>query len=75
MKLEDAMFTALVQDRADFVQLFLDNGVSLKKFLTIHRLRDLYDDVCTDCFIPFSVKKCLHWIIYTSILLATTLHL
>ena len=54
MKLEDAMFTALVQDRADFVQLFLDNGVSLKKFLTIHRLRDLYDDVCTDCFFPFS---------------------
>ena len=45
MRLDDAMFTALVQDRTDFVQLFLDNGVDLKRFLTIRRLRDLYDDV------------------------------
>ena len=41
------MFTALVQDRVDFVQLFLDNGVDPKRFLTIVRLRDLYDDVST----------------------------
>lgn len=45
MDLYEAMFTALVQDRVDFVQLFLDNGVNLSKFLTVRRLRDLYSDV------------------------------
>lgn len=45
MNLYEAMHTALVQDRTDFVQLFLDNGVDLKRFLSIRRLRDLYDDV------------------------------
>ncbi|CAL1535900.1 unnamed protein product [Lymnaea stagnalis] len=40
--LYDAMFTALVQDRADFVQLFLDNGVDLRKFLTVKTLWNLY---------------------------------
>ena len=45
MDLYETMFTALVQDRVDFVQLFMDNGVDLKRFLTVQRLRDLYDDV------------------------------
>ena len=45
MDLYEAMFTALVQDRMDFVQLFIDNGVDLKRFLTVRKLRDLYDDV------------------------------
>ena len=45
MNLHSAMATALVQNRVDFVKLFLDSGVSLSRFLTIRRLRDLYDDV------------------------------
>ncbi|KAI8729643.1 transient receptor potential cation channel subfamily M member 5 [Biomphalaria glabrata] len=40
--LYDAMFTALVQDRPDFVHLFLDNGVDLRKFLTVKTLWNLY---------------------------------
>lgn len=61
MNLYDAMFTALVQDRADFVQLFLDNGVDLKRFLTIRRLRDLYDDVCvTASFFQYSLNSSLN---------------
>lgn len=40
--LYDAMFTALVQDKPEFVQLFLDNGVDIKKFLTIGTLLNLY---------------------------------
>ncbi|GFO31362.1 transient receptor potential cation channel subfamily m member 2-like [Plakobranchus ocellatus] len=40
--LYDAMFTALVQNRPDFVQLFLDSGVDLKKFLTVKTLWNLY---------------------------------
>lgn len=45
VNLYEAMFTALVQDRIDFVQLFLDCGVDLKRFLTKLNLRELYDDV------------------------------
>ncbi|KAL3875816.1 hypothetical protein ACJMK2_033731, partial [Sinanodonta woodiana] len=37
-----AMFTALVQDKVDFIQLFLDCGVSFSRFLTIHTLWNLY---------------------------------
>lgn len=43
--LYDAMFTALVQDRPDFVHLFLDNGVDLRKFLTVKTLWNLYCNV------------------------------
>ncbi|CAL1535907.1 unnamed protein product [Lymnaea stagnalis] len=40
--LHEEMFTALVQDKTDFVQLFLDNGVDIKKFLKIKTLWKLY---------------------------------
>ena len=43
--LYDAMFTALVQERVDFVQLFMDGGVELKTFLTLDRLHALYNTV------------------------------
>ncbi|XP_076450410.1 transient receptor potential cation channel subfamily M member-like 2 [Babylonia areolata] len=46
--LYDAMFTALVQNRADFVQLFLDNGVDLKRFLTTRTLWNLYCNCIID---------------------------
>ncbi|TKR95142.1 hypothetical protein L596_009349 [Steinernema carpocapsae] len=41
--LHNAMMDALLLDRVDFVQLLLENGVSLKKFLTIERLEQLYN--------------------------------
>ena len=50
--LYDAMFTALVQNRADFVQLFLDSGVDLKKFLTVKTLWNLYCNV-SFLYLPF----------------------
>ncbi|ESO89164.1 hypothetical protein LOTGIDRAFT_229069 [Lottia gigantea] len=40
--LYDAMVTALVQDRTDFVQSFLDNGVDFHKFLTKETLWNIY---------------------------------
>ncbi|KAL8607328.1 hypothetical protein ACOMHN_039478 [Nucella lapillus] len=46
--LYNAMFTALVQNRADFVQLFLDNGVDLKRFLTTKTLWNLYCNCIMD---------------------------
>ncbi|KAK3595125.1 hypothetical protein CHS0354_002378 [Potamilus streckersoni] len=42
--LEDYMCKALMQDRADFVQLFLDQGVSFTKFGTKERLYQLYSE-------------------------------
>ena len=40
--LESAMFEALVKDRVDFVDLLLENGVSMSSFLTARRLEELY---------------------------------
>lgn len=37
------MMQALEHDRIDFVKLLLENGVSMKKFLTIPRLEELYN--------------------------------
>ncbi|KAJ8980323.1 hypothetical protein NQ317_008031 [Molorchus minor] len=41
--LEEAMIKALEHDRCDFVKLLLENGVSMRKFLTIPRLEHLYN--------------------------------
>jgi hypothetical protein len=45
--LNNAMMEALVYDRVDFVRLLLENGVSMQKFLTIERLEELYNTVCS----------------------------
>lgn len=37
------MMQALQHDRIDFVKLLLENGVSMRKFLTIPRLEELYN--------------------------------
>ncbi|XP_027836600.2 transient receptor potential cation channel trpm [Aphis gossypii] len=41
--LEESMMQALEHDRIDFVKLLLENGVSMKKFLSISRLEELYN--------------------------------
>ncbi|KAL6254233.1 hypothetical protein P5V15_014851 [Pogonomyrmex californicus] len=41
--LEQAMMQALQHDRIDFVKLLLENGVSMRKFLSIPRLEELYN--------------------------------
>jgi hypothetical protein len=47
--LDEAMMQALEHDRIDFVKLLLENGVSMKKFLSIPRLEELYNTVsCPD---------------------------
>jgi len=46
--LEQAMTDALANDRVDFIQPLLENGVSMHKWLTIMRLEELYNVVsCT----------------------------
>ncbi|XP_078671110.1 transient receptor potential cation channel subfamily M member-like 2 isoform X2 [Branchiostoma floridae x Branchiostoma belcheri] len=42
------METALLQDRVEFVQLLLDNGVELLHFLTVKRLHKLYHETIED---------------------------
>uniref|UniRef100_A0A915J5D5 TRPM SLOG domain-containing protein n=1 Tax=Romanomermis culicivorax TaxID=13658 RepID=A0A915J5D5_ROMCU len=41
--LYQAMMYALVSDRVEFVQLLLNNGIAMDKFLTISRLEELYN--------------------------------
>lgn len=48
--LEQAMMQALQHDRIDFVKLLLENGVSMRKFLSIPRLEELYNTVSVLCF-------------------------
>lgn len=47
------MMDALVHNRVDFVRLLLENGVSMKDFLTIARLENLYNSVFPNSLILF----------------------
>ena len=45
------MFEALVKERVEFVDLLLENGLSMSSFLTARRLEDLYRSVsCRTCW-------------------------
>ena len=39
------MLDALVQNKVDFVELLLEKGVNMNKFLTINTLEELYNTV------------------------------
>lgn len=39
------MFSALVNDRVEFVELFLEHGFSLRNFVTYRSLLNLYNNV------------------------------
>ncbi|XP_053336833.1 transient receptor potential cation channel subfamily M member 6 isoform X1 [Clarias gariepinus] len=41
--LEHAMLNALLMDRVSFVKLLIENGVTMKHFLTVSRLEELYN--------------------------------
>jgi hypothetical protein len=43
--LEEAMMQALKLNRVDFVEVLLDYGVSMSKFLSVSRLEELYNAV------------------------------
>ena len=44
-ELDDVMYLAIMKNRVDFVQMFLENGVSPKDFLSIKRMLLLYNNV------------------------------
>ena len=39
------MFTAIVDDKHEFVEIFLENGCNISQFLTYRRLIKLYNQV------------------------------
>ncbi|KAK7482390.1 hypothetical protein BaRGS_00026409, partial [Batillaria attramentaria] len=49
--LDHVMMSAIQLNRVNFVDLFLDNGVSLKDFLTVKRLLTLYNEVPRNCLL------------------------
>ncbi|NXI48431.1 TRPM5 protein, partial [Galbula dea] len=49
--LEEVMMDALVNDKPEFVKLFLDNGVNISEFLTYSRLQRLYCSISQKCLL------------------------
>lgn len=45
------MLDALVQDKVDFVELLLEKGVNMSKFLNIANLEELYNTVSEITFL------------------------
>ncbi|KAK3101394.1 hypothetical protein FSP39_003210, partial [Pinctada imbricata] len=53
----EIMQSAVLLNRVDFVELFLDNGVSIKDFLTKKRLLYLYNNIPKNCHLCHLLKK------------------
>lgn len=45
MKLDDAMVKSLIQNRTEFVKLFLDNATDMEQFLDVNNLWNIYANV------------------------------
>ena len=50
--LERRLEEALINDRVEFVNLLMENGVSMHKFLTYKRLEDLYNQPEKPDYLP-----------------------
>nr|XP_020644461.1 transient receptor potential cation channel subfamily M member 5 [Pogona vitticeps] len=49
--LEEVMMDALVNDKPEFVKLFIDNGANMHDFLTYGRLQRLYSTISPKCLL------------------------
>uniref|UniRef100_A0A8C3ER56 Transient receptor potential cation channel subfamily M member 5 n=1 Tax=Corvus moneduloides TaxID=1196302 RepID=A0A8C3ER56_CORMO len=49
--LEEVMMDALVNDKPEFVKLFIDNGANINEFLTYSRLQRLYCSISQKCLL------------------------
>ncbi|NXI51298.1 TRPM5 protein, partial [Chloroceryle aenea] len=49
--LEEVMMDALVNDKPEFVKLFIDNGANMSEFLTYSRLQRLYCSISQKCLL------------------------
>ena len=53
--LEEIMTLALKTNKVEFVEVLMENGVSMEKYLTVRRLENLYREVSmiTEAFISY----------------------
>ncbi|XP_066557168.1 transient receptor potential cation channel subfamily M member 5 isoform X2 [Amia ocellicauda] len=49
--LEEVMMDALVNNKPDFVKLFVDNGINMHEFMTYGKLQDLYCSISEKCLL------------------------
>ncbi|XP_009633747.1 transient receptor potential cation channel subfamily M member 5 [Egretta garzetta] len=49
--LEEVMMDALINDKPEFVKLFIDNGANMSEFLTYSRLQRLYCSISQKCLL------------------------
>ena len=56
-ELNEVMSSALLGNRVDFIKLIMENGLSLKDFLTIKRMLQLYNNVSTQQHAQFEVTR------------------
>lgn len=49
--LEEVMMDALINDKPEFVKLFIDNGANITEFLTYSRLQRLYCSISQKCLL------------------------
>uniref|UniRef100_A0A8C4Q5U5 TRPM SLOG domain-containing protein n=1 Tax=Eptatretus burgeri TaxID=7764 RepID=A0A8C4Q5U5_EPTBU len=57
INLDKFMHTALVNNRHQFVQLFLDHGLNLKKFLNRSSLENLYKNIPNSCLLSKIIRQ------------------
>ncbi|XP_063423231.1 transient receptor potential cation channel subfamily M member-like 2 isoform X2 [Mytilus trossulus] len=55
--LDDILQSAIMLNRKDFIELFLDHSVSLKDFLTVNRLRQLYNQIPPKCQLSLLLRR------------------
>ncbi|XP_010285082.1 PREDICTED: transient receptor potential cation channel subfamily M member 5-like [Phaethon lepturus] len=55
--LEEVMMDALVNDKPEFVKLFIDNGANISEFLTYSRLQRLYCSISQKCLLYELLRK------------------
>ncbi|XP_052091142.1 transient receptor potential cation channel subfamily M member-like 2 isoform X5 [Mytilus californianus] len=55
--LDDILQSAIMLNRKDFIELFLDHSVSLKDFLSVTRLRQLYNQIPPKCQLSLLLRR------------------
>ncbi|XP_062918446.1 transient receptor potential cation channel subfamily M member 4-like [Mobula hypostoma] len=55
--LEDPMTAALVNNKPEFVKLFIDNGTNMVEYLSYGRLEELYSSVGENCLLNSLLRK------------------
>ncbi|XP_067830631.1 transient receptor potential cation channel subfamily M member 4-like isoform X2 [Heptranchias perlo] len=55
--LEDPLTAALVNNKPEFVKLFIDNGTNIVEYLSYQRLEELYSSAAENCLLSTFLRK------------------